>query len=136
MRFLLLLLIPLVLQSEILLKEESRAVRIMQSEKRTALIIGNSDYKGMLSKLKNPVNDARAIKKLLEERNFNVIYSENATKREMKNQLNNFYTKIKDGGIGLLYFAGHGIEVENQNYIIPIDANLKDKNKINFKEVH
>jgi len=133
MKVILLLLASILLQAELPWGEDSRAVRIMQSERRIALIIGNSNYRGILSKLKNPVNDARAIKRLLEQRNFNVIYIENATKREMKDKLHNFYTKIQKGGVGLLYFAGHGIEVESQNYIIPIDANIQDKDDIEFE---
>jgi len=133
MKFILLLLASILLQVELVATEDSRAIRIMKSESRTALIIGNSNYTGVLSKLQNPINDARAMKKILEQRNFNIIYMENATKREMKESLNNFYTKITEGGVGLLYFAGHGIEVDSQNYIIPIDANIKDKDDTEFE---
>lgn len=118
---------------------EERAVKINsnanQSEQRVALIIGNNNYQGVLSKLSNPVNDARAVKDILKKRGFRVIYVENTTKREMKKSLNKFYTAIQRGGVGMFYFSGHGIEVDGQNYLIPIDAKIEAKSDTEFEAI-
>lgn len=102
-------------------------------EQRTALIIGNNDYQGRLSKLHNPINDAQALKVILEQRGFDVIYSEDGSKKSMKQNLNKFYSKIEKGGVGMLYFSGHGIEVDGQNYLIPIDAKLEVKSDTEYE---
>lgn len=104
-------------------------------EQRTALIIGNNDYQGRLSKLHNPINDAKALKAILEKRGFEVIYSEDGSKRSMKQSLDKFYSKIEKGGVGMLYFSGHGIEVDGQNYLIPIDAKLDAKSDTEYEAV-
>ncbi len=105
----------------------------MFSEKRVALVIGNNNYKGDLPKLRNPINDAKAIKNLLKSRGFDVIYKTDVTKRAMKKSLKTFYRKIRKGGVGFLYFAGHGIEVEGKNYLIPIGANIEEKDDAKFE---
>jgi len=109
---------------------DDRGIRIlnkMKSEQRVALIIGNNDYQGALPKLRNPINDARAIKNILETRGFNIIYREDVTKRDMREALNQFSKKIRKGGVGFFYFSGHGLEVDGQNYLIPIDAKIDEK---------
>ena len=107
-----------------------RGVRIstkMKTEQRVALVIGNNAYQGALSRLRNPINDARAIKNILENKGFEVIYREDGTKKNMRKALNQFSTKIKQGGVGFFYFSGHGIEVDGQNYLIPVDATIDEK---------
>ncbi|NEW60373.1 DUF1425 domain-containing protein [Sulfurovum sp. bin170] len=117
---------------------DDRGVRVsskMQSEQRVALVMGNNEYGGVLSKLRNPINDAKSIRDILESRGFEVIYKENSTKRDMRATLNKFYEKIREGGVGLFYFSGHGIEVDGQNYLIPIDAKLDEKSDAEFEAV-
>jgi len=123
----------------IFIQAKDKAIRInnnsMKTEQRVALVIGNSDYQGVLSKLSNPINDAKAIKKILEDRGFNVIYRDNVNKKSMRESLNKFYAKIAKGGVGMFYFSGHGLEVEGQNYLIPIDANIKAKSDTEFEAI-
>ncbi len=117
---------------------QSRAVKVKTNtsqEQRVALVIGNSDYQGVLSKLSNPVNDARSIKGMLEQRGFRVIYNENGTKRGMKKSLDAFYTSIAQGGVGMFYFSGHGIEVDGQNYLIPVDAKIDVKSDTEYEAI-
>ena len=117
---------------------ESRAVKIQSNinkEQRVALVIGNNNYQGTLSKLSNPINDAESIKNILEQRGFRVIYSEDSTKRGMKSNLNQFYTAIEKGGVGMFYFSGHGIEVDGQNYLIPIDAKIDAKSDTEYEAI-
>ncbi|MEA2099218.1 MAG: caspase family protein, partial [Campylobacterota bacterium] len=85
----------------------------MQTEQRVALVIGNNNYNN-LSNLKNPVNDARLMRSVLKKRGFDVTYKENATKKDMKILVKNFSYKLNRGGVGLYYFAGHGVNVEGE----------------------
>jgi len=93
------------------------------SERRTALVIGNSNYAS--SPLKNPANDARDMAKTLEELGFDVIHRENAGKKAIKEGIRDFEKKLRGGGVGLFYFAGHGMQVGGKNYLIPTDAQIE-----------
>lgn len=104
-------------------------------EQRVALVVGNNDYTGRLSKLSNSINDARTIRDILKERGFQVIYVEDSSKKSMKQNLDKFYAEIQQGGVGMFYFSGHGIEVEGQNYLIPTDAKIDAKSDTEYEAV-
>ncbi len=104
----------------------------MREEQRVALVIGNNDYK-TLGQLKNPVNDARAMKGVLEKRGFKVIYRENADKREMKKALRDFGHEISKGGVGLYYFAGHGVNVNGHNYLVGTDSVMTFRDEVEYE---
>ena len=89
-----------------------------QDEKRLALVIGNANYdKG---ELKNPVNDARLIASTLDSLDFDVILKENlATKREMLSAIKEFGSKRSEYDVAFVYYAGHGIQVDNENFLLP-----------------
>ena len=92
-------------------------------QKRAALIIGNANYANELP-LENPVNDARAVAQKLKTLGFDVDYRENLSRREMKGALIDFADKSNKMDFSFVYFAGHGMEINNQNFLIPIDAAL------------
>ncbi|CAA6810571.1 MAG: Unknown protein [uncultured Sulfurovum sp.] len=121
------------------ISSSNRGVNVKATEKiieqRVALVVGNNDYIGRLSKLNNPINDARALKDILEKRGFEVIYAEDGGKKNMKENLNKFYSKIAKGGVGMFYFSGHGIEVDGQNYLIPIDAKIEAKSDTEYEAI-
>ena len=104
----------------------------MQEEQRIALVIGNKDYNN-LSNLKNPINDARLMKNVLIERGFEVIYKENATKYDMQKLVGKFTGKLKKNGIGLYYFAGHGVSVEGENFLVGTDSLMDDKDAVPYQ---
>ena len=89
-----------------------------QEEKRLALVIGNANYeKGAL---KNPVNDAALMKQTLEKLNFDVIYATNLEHdRDMKDRIIEFGKKRGEYNVGFIYYAGHGIQVGGENYLLP-----------------
>jgi uncharacterized caspase-like protein len=96
-------------------------------EKRYALVIGNAKYVGdpNIKPLKNPVNDARDMKKALEQVGFKVIYRENVPNREnMEKAVDEFTRNIENGGIGLFYYAGHGVQAYGINYLIPTKVSV------------
>lgn len=104
----------------------------MHEEQRLALVIGNKDYT-RFARLKNPVNDAKAIRDALEARGFSVMYFENADKRTMDDALTGFGHRLKRGGVGLFFFAGHGMEVDGKNYLVPIGASIRDEVDVKYQ---
>ncbi len=100
---------------------------------KTALIIGNGAYKS--APLKNPVNDANDMARTLEKLGFEVIHMENASKRRMKDAIHQFGQKLKKGGVGLFYFAGHGMQVRGTNYLIPVNAHIRAESDIEFESI-
>ena len=100
--------------------------------KRIALIIGNANYKYGNS-LKNPVNDANLMERTLKALNFKVIKKINATRAQMNEAIVEFSTQIKGYEAGLFYYAGHGIQVEGINYIIPVDAKIDEPIAVKFE---
>ncbi len=83
---------------------------------RTALVIGNANYD--LGPLKNPVNDAIDIANSLRELGFDVTLLKNAGQNKMRRAINNFGRTLRDGGVGLFYFSGHGIQVDGKNFLM------------------
>lgn len=90
--------------------------------KRLALVIGNSEYKS--SPLPNPVNDARIIAESLNEVGFQTIVKENLNFQEMKAAIQNFTKELPKNGVGLFYYAGHGVQIGGRNFLIPVDFDL------------
>jgi hypothetical protein len=90
---------------------------------RTALVVGNSRYKD--APLKNPANDAGAIAEHLKKLGFNVISQLDGGKAAMENAIRSYGEQLaKSKGVGLFYFAGHGLQVSWRNFLVPVDANL------------
>jgi hypothetical protein len=110
-------------------------IHFSASEKRTALVIGNSDY--ARSPLRNPMNDARAMASQLRQLGFEVMSYTNLRQNQMKQVINEFGDKIASakGGVGLFYFAGHGVQVKGENYLIPTNANIRKENEVELEAV-
>ena len=109
------------------------AVATVHAGKRTALVIGNADYK--TAPLRNPVNDARDMAKTLRSLNFDVIEEINANEREMVLAIDQFYTRLKRAEVGVFYFAGHGMQVHGVNYLIPVKARVTTETDLQFEAV-
>src|SRR5258708_38670632 len=92
-------------------------VSVPAGDRRVALILGNSSYK--TSPLRNPVNDARALAKALAATGFSVTVLEDATQVAMRRAMRLFGDELQRGGVGLFYFAGHGMQVRGRNFLIP-----------------
>ncbi|MDG2343241.1 MAG: caspase family protein, partial [Flavobacteriales bacterium] len=102
------------------------SVGFSQKEKRLALVIGNSDYdKGAL---KNPVNDALLIAETLDSLDFDVILDTNlTTKRDFRNKIIEFGDKRPEYDVAFVYYAGHGVQVNNENYLLPTKEEFKSE---------
>jgi hypothetical protein len=91
---------------------------------RKALVIGNSAYTA--SPLKNPVNDARAMEKVLRDLGFDVTVGYDVRDyREMLRLIQDFGEGLDEESVGLFYYAGHGIQNNGRNYLIPTDADIR-----------
>jgi caspase domain-containing protein/uncharacterized protein DUF4189 len=94
------------------------------AEKRVALVIGNGAYKNA-SKLPNPTNDAKAISGMLLSAGFDAVeLHENLGIRELRRAISDFAGIVRDADSAIVYYSGHGIEVNGVNYLVPIDAVL------------
>lgn len=109
------------------------AVEGMRSEKRVALVVGNAAYPS--SPLKNPVNDARAMAQALRELGFDVLARENIGQKDMRRVIIEFGDRLQGGGVGLFYFAGHGLQVAGRNYMVPVDATIKSEREVEVESV-
>lgn len=100
-------------------------------EQRIALVIGNGNYAS--SPLLNSVNDARAVRRALTELGFQVNLLENATLKEMAGAARQFGDKLRSGGgVGVFYFAGHGMQIKGKNYLIPVAADLMREDEVAY----
>jgi hypothetical protein len=95
------------------------------AEKRLALVIGNGNYQ-FTDKLKNPVNDANDMAEALKKLGFEVISGTDLTLAQMRKLVREFGNKLQQQkSVGLFYYAGHGIQVNGNNYLVPVDANIE-----------
>ena len=95
------------------------------AEKRVALVLGNAAYQNV-AKLPNPVNDGAVIAATLRNAGFDVVDSrQDLPAAETRRTLRDFADRARDADIAVVYYAGHGIEVDGANYLIPVDAKLE-----------
>ena len=107
---------------------------IAETEKRVALVIGNSAYQHV-SSLANPANDAQDISKALARIGFEVTIGVDLDYNGMRIALRDFGEAAAGADVALVYFAGHGIEIENTNYLIPVNAALKSDRDVEFEAI-
>jgi hypothetical protein len=102
------------------------------AEPRIALIIGNANYANPSLKLENPTNDAAAMNVALKAAGFETIVKVNANRREFYNAVDEFGAKIAHDphAVGLFYYAGHGIQVNGKNYLVPVDAVIESESDL------
>ena len=95
------------------------------AEKRVALVMGNSAYKNTL-RLTNPVNDAALIGDMFKKAGFDAVdVKTDLNASEMRRALREFAGRVRDADMAVIYYAGHGIELDGTNYLIPTDAALE-----------
>jgi len=104
-----------------------------REEQRYALVIGNGAYREV--PLRNPVNDARAMARALRELGFSVLAHEDASKRTMEMAILEFGRQLAGGGVGLFYYAGHGLQVRGRNYLVPVDAEIDSEATVRIDAV-
>ena len=101
---------------------------------RVALVIGNSAYQHT-GKLENPKNDATDMAAVLTTYGFQVITGFDLNKTSLERKIRDFSVALRGAEVGLFFYAGHGLQVSGQNYIIPVDAELASELSLDFETV-
>jgi hypothetical protein len=122
--------------------QASRAVRRTSSEpgtsakdqKRVALIIGNSAYADI--PLRNSARDAQDISAVMQGLGFTVQTKINANQRQMDEAVNEFIQKVRNGDVALFYFSGHGLQVNGENYLIPVGGKITSEADVHYAAVN
>lgn len=107
---------------------------IAHAADRVALVVGMSDYANIVP-LKNAGNDASGVSKTLAETGFDVTTLLNVGGVELRDEIKAFTMKAETADLALVYFAGHGVEVEGKNFLIPVDAEVKSNRDIEQQAV-
>ena len=102
-------------------------------EPRHALVVGNAGYTS--APLLNSVNDATAVAKVLEKAGFTVDLKLNATQKQLQDAVSVFGDRLKAGGAGLFYFAGHGVQIKGRNFLMPVGSDIKREDEVPYKAV-
>ena len=95
-----------------------------EAAKRVALVIGNDSYKS-LPDLNNARTDARGMAAKLKELGWSVILKQDASRRDVSRSLADFEGRLKDAEVGLVFYAGHGIQKDGANYLVPSNAQIE-----------
>lgn len=119
---------PVVQQPAVTTPREPTLEEMYGDEKRYALVIGNSAYSKQIGVLKNPVNDATDFAAVLKNMNFDVTLITDASYGKIRAEMMKFRDRLNQGErdktVGLFFYAGHGLQHENENYIVPVDAEI------------
>ena len=106
----------------------------LAQEARTALVIGNGDYS--FAPLANPTNDAGDVAEALRKAGFEVTLLKDADIGETRTALRTFGQVLKEkGGVGLFFFAGHGVQVKGENYLLPVGDGIGDVDDLDNQTV-
>ena len=100
--------------------------------RRVALVVGNGAYQNAPA-LPNPPNDARAVAQALRDLDFEVIEATNLDQPAMLDQVDEFSARLEGAEAGLFYYAGHGLQVGGENYLVPIDARLQREAQVRLQ---
>jgi Caspase domain len=102
------------------------------AQKRVALVVGNAAYQ-YTARLANPTNDADDMTAALRKLGFEVVVVKDVDKRSLEMVLANFGRQAQEADAALVYYAGHGIQFQGLNYLMPVDARLEDEYSINYE---
>lgn len=111
--------------------QDSRGIQV--SSERLALVVGNNSYQ--TAPLRNPVNDAEDMGAVLSNLGFKVTLKKNVDRRGLEDAIRQFGRQLRHGGVGLFYFAGHGLQVGGRNYLIPINARIESESDVSYEAV-
>ena len=98
------------------------------TQARIALVIGNAAYRS--DPLDNPVNDARLVAGVLKKAGFDVTLGQDLDRAALLEALRGFGSRLNENTVALLYYAGHGLQLRDRNYLIPVDAEIRSEDEI------
>jgi uncharacterized caspase-like protein len=105
-----------------------------QAERRVALVIGNGAYT-QAAPLANPANDARAVSAALERLGFEVVSGFDLSNADLRKTVRAFADKLVGANVAMFFYAGHGLQVAGDNYLIPVDAAIRTEADLDFNAV-
>src|SRR5690348_2221008 len=108
-----------------------------RAENRMALVIGQSAYRSA-ARLANPVNDAKAVSQALSEAGFDVTSGYDLSRVEMRKDISNFAANVAAKGpdtVALVFYAGHGLQIDGENYLLPVDIQPQSEADIQLSGV-
>jgi hypothetical protein len=105
------------------------------ADRRVALVVGNATYKNNSLHLPNPKNDAQDVAAALRKLDFEVIQATDADKREFEMALQRFARAAVDADSALFFYAGHAMQYQGRNYLMPVDAELEDEFSLRYQMV-
>ena len=111
----------------------TRVPRPTDENQLLALVIGNADYAE--TPLRNPVNDARGIGEALTNLGFDAITLDNANQSEMMDAISSFRDALANGGTAVFYYAGHGVQLEHDNFLVPVNHGIESEAGIRDRAV-
>jgi uncharacterized caspase-like protein len=130
----LLLIVAACLVAQAAAAQGTRGVALTElTEERLALVIGNAAYR--VSPLDNPVNDARLMGGLLEKAGFKVLRYENQDRNGMYKAMRDFGDRLNDRTIAIFYYAGHALQLRDRNFLVPIEAEIRNEDEIDMASV-
>src|SRR5258707_10731902 len=107
------------------------------AENRVALVIGQSNYHSVIA-LPNPANDARAMSRLLGDAGFDVTSAADLSQNDMRETVGEFAAKVAAKGpdtVALVFYAGHGLQIDGENFLVPVDVDPKREADIPMQAV-
>jgi hypothetical protein len=105
-----------------------------QAQDKVALVIGNSKYVNV-DALPNPANDARVVAKTLRDIGFDVTDGFDLARDGMEQQIREFLRKAENAAVRLFYYAGHGLQVDDRNYLVPVNTRLERASDLSFETI-
>jgi len=114
------------------LQSQGPALASSPKERRLALVIGNSNYQTVKA-LPNPANDAKAVAQLLNTAGFEVVMAFDLDRDTLKQVVSEFSARIVESGpnsAALVYYAGHGLQVDGENFLVPVDAKIEKETDV------
>jgi carboxyl-terminal processing protease len=127
-----------VIAAGLLLLGQGLFTQAAEAEPRIALVIGNSHYGADIGSLPNPVNDAALMAQALQQTGFQVIKVTDADQKQMKRAIADFGDRLAKAGqsaTGLFFYAGHGVQVGGQNYLVPVGADISKEADVDIESV-
>lgn len=123
--------------SAVLVGVQAISVRAAQAESRVALVIGQSAYRAVTA-LPNPANDAKQMSQMLTDAGFDVVSASDLSQKDMRETVSTFAGKVAAKGpdtIALVFYAGHGLQIDGENFLVPVDIDPKREADIPLQAV-
>jgi uncharacterized caspase-like protein len=113
------------------LAAQDRDLRLVRVQRKVALVIGNAAY--AQAPLRNPVNDAAAMAGVLRRLGFEVTEGRDLGRQQLEEAVDGFAGRVQAGDLALFYYAGHGAQLQQENYLIPVDFQATSPADVKYK---